>query len=239
MYKPPELSMARSEGQDAFWQSSGVPKEHRSDSLSAAFNNSGGKELLTKNYNQLCKHYGVTPSRNNPGKSHENGAIESPHGHFKRKLEQALLLKGNTDFASIGDYQKFIDLIIRKINKACQARFIEEQQYLLPLPQRRTHDYLEHYVRVTSSSTINIRRTTYSVPSRLIGEKLRVHLYDDNLKIYSGHIHLLTLKRVYVGKNRNGRLIDYQHVIHSLIRKPGAFRYSKIRDNLLPSEDYK
>ena len=109
----------------------------------------------------------------------------------------------------------------------------------MPLPQRRTHDYLEHYVRVTSSSTINIRRTTYIFPSRLIGEKLRVHLYDDNLKIYSGHIHLLTLKRVYVGKNRNGRLIDYQHVIHSLIRKPGAFRYSKIRDNLLPSEDYK
>lgn len=225
--------------QDALWKSSGVPKEHRSDSLSAAFNNSGGKEQLTKNYNQLCKHYGVTASRNNPGKSHENGAIESPHGHFKRKLEQALLLRGTTDFASIDDYQKFIDLIIRKINKACQARFTEEQQYLSPLPQRRTNDYLEHYVRVTSGSTINIRRTTYSVPSRLIGEKLRVHLYDDHLKIYSGHIYLLTLKRVYTAKNKNGRLIDYKHVIHSLIRKPEAFRYSQIRDDLLPSADYK
>lgn len=67
--------------QNAFWRCGGVPQEHRTDSLSAAFNNLAEQEQLTTRYHQLCHHYDVKPTRNNPGKSHENGAIESPHGH--------------------------------------------------------------------------------------------------------------------------------------------------------------
>jgi hypothetical protein len=29
----------------------------------------------------------MTPTRNNPGVSHENGSIESSHGHLESKLE--------------------------------------------------------------------------------------------------------------------------------------------------------
>ncbi len=45
------------------------------------------------------------PSRNNPGVAHENGGIESPHGHLKRRITQALMLRGSYDFASVVDYQ--------------------------------------------------------------------------------------------------------------------------------------
>ena len=31
---------------------------------------------LTRRYEELCAHYGMTPTRNNPGVAHENGAIE-------------------------------------------------------------------------------------------------------------------------------------------------------------------
>ncbi|WP_157752228.1 hypothetical protein [Shewanella benthica] len=44
------------------------------------------------------------------------------------------------------------------------------------LPARRTHDFSEQYVKVTSSSTISIKRVTYSVPSRLIGVTLLAHI---------------------------------------------------------------
>ena len=37
----------------------------------------------------------MTPTRNNLGVAHENGSIESPHGHLKRALEDALLLRGS------------------------------------------------------------------------------------------------------------------------------------------------
>jgi hypothetical protein len=36
----------------------------------------------------------MTPSRNNRGLAHENGAIESPHGHLKKAIEDELLLRG-------------------------------------------------------------------------------------------------------------------------------------------------
>jgi hypothetical protein len=63
--------------QDALWMAGGVPEEHRTDSLSAAFNNLAEREELTKRYHALCKHYGLRPTRNNTGVSHENGAIEA------------------------------------------------------------------------------------------------------------------------------------------------------------------
>ena len=225
--------------QTALWLSGGSPQEHRTDSLSAAFNNQFEKEQLTVRYQQLCQHYKIKASRCNPGKSHENGAIESPHGHFKRRLEQALLLRGNTEFSDVDEYQQLIDQVIKKKNRGCLALLQEERRHLTALPKRRTHDYLEHYVRVTSSSTIDIRRVTYTVPSRLIGEKICIHLFDDRLELYCGHVHVETLARVYATGTIRKRSVNYRHVIHSLVRKPQAFRSSQFRDDLLPSEDYR
>lgn len=225
--------------QSALWLSGGAPKEHRTDSLSAAFNNQAEKEQLTVRYEQLCQHYKMKPTRNTPGKSHENGAIESPHGHFKRRLEQALLLRGSSDFKSVDEYQAFIDGVMQKKNRGCQALLQEERKSLTTLPKQRTHDYVEHYIKVTSSSTIDLRRVTYTVPSRLIGEKICVHLFDERLEIYCGHVLVETISRVYPSKKHRGRAVDYRHVIHSLVRKPQAFRSSQLRDDLLPSEDYR
>jgi len=68
--------------QNALWALGGVPAEHRSDSLSAAFRNLDDDACAdqTRRYEALCAHYGMTPTRNNTGVAHENGAIESQHG---------------------------------------------------------------------------------------------------------------------------------------------------------------
>jgi hypothetical protein len=76
-----ESFVALAEGlQNALWALGGVPEQHRSDSLSAAFRNLDRRtqEDLTRRYEEMCTHYGMTPSRNNRGLAHENGAIESP-----------------------------------------------------------------------------------------------------------------------------------------------------------------
>lgn len=224
--------------QNALWRSGGVPLEHRTDSLSAAFNNLAEKEQLTARYHDLCRHYGLKATRNNPGVSHENGAIESPHGHLKRRIEQALLLRGSYDFASLEEYQIFIDGVVGKINRRCHTRFQEERVYLQELPKRRTQDYAEHRVLISSSSTFDLRRVTYTVPSRFIGERLYVQLYDERLELFHGHEKILELPRVYGTKTQRGRCVDYRHVIDSLVLKPQAFRYSQLRDDLLPSPDY-
>ena len=225
--------------QNALWRCGGVPRSHRTDSLSAAFNNLAEKEQLTKRYQDLCRHYHLKATRNNLGVSHENGAIESPHGHLKRRMSQALLLRGSNDFASLEDYQAFIDQVVSKLNRQCRVRWREELPHLQPLPKRRTHDYAEHSVVISSSSTFNLKRVTYSVPSRFIGERLYVQLYDERLELFHGHVPVLRLPRVYGVGSQRGQCVDYRHVIESLVNKPRAFRYSQLRDHLLPSPDYK
>ena len=80
--------------QDALWALGGVPKEHRTDSLSAAFRNlkRDAREDQTARYEALLADYGMEGSRNNRGVAHENGSIEGPHGHLKRAIEDALLV---------------------------------------------------------------------------------------------------------------------------------------------------
>ena len=106
-----ESFVALAEGlQNALWALGGVPLEHRSDSLSAAFCNldRDAQEDLTQRYQGLMRHYEMTPSRNNPGVAHENGSIESPHGHLKKALEDALLLRGSRDFDDLDAYRRFV-----------------------------------------------------------------------------------------------------------------------------------
>lgn len=215
----------------------GSPHEHRTDSLSAAYNNH--VNVWTDDYDALCKHYQMTPTRNNPGVSHENGAIEASHGSFKRRLSQHLKLRGSTDFSSVRFYQDFIDHVVERLNRRCRQRFIEEQKHLQPLPQHHFVDYQEVSVRVTRSATIEVRRVLYSVPSRFIRERLRVHLYHDRLECHFGHQRIVTLARIYPPGKTRGRRIDYRHIIVSLSAKPQAFRLSQLRDEILPNEQYR
>lgn len=238
-----ESFSALSEGlQDALWRLGGVPFEHRSDSLSAAYKNltKDAKEDATCRYDELFNHYDLTPTRNNRGKGHENGGVESPHGHLKNRIHQALLIRNSTDFQSVVAYQQWIDAIVRDINTCNRDKIAQERLHLNPLPLQRTVDYTEKVVGVSTTSTIIVNRVVYTVPSRLIGEKLRVHIYHDRLEAYLGTCHAITLPRQFApSKNRRGRCVDYRHVIGSLERKPQAFRYSQLRDDLLPSDTYR
>ena len=226
--------------QSALSLAGGSPIEHRTDSLSAAFNNHAEEQKLTASYEALCAHYNVRATRNNCGVSHENGAIECAHGSFKRRLDQALKLRGSVDFAGIKDYQAFLEKVSERLNKRCQSRFKDEQLALQALPGERFIDYSELSLKVTRSSTLEVKRVLYTVPSRLIGENVRVHVYHDRLAFFVGQTLTHTRPRVYpkAGQER-GRCIDYRHVIHSLSAKPQAFRFLQFRDELLPTDIYR
>ena len=220
----------------------GVPAEHRTDSLSAAYRNleQQARDDTTERYQALCSHYGMDASRNNPGRGHENGAIESPHGHLKRRIRQRLALRGSSDFDTVDDYRAFLESVAAGINRRNADRIRVEQAQLAPLPARCGMNYTEVTVRVTSSSTFTLRRVLYSVPARLIGERLRVHLYDDRLVLHHGGRELLTLERLRprAGEPR-ARNIDYRHVIDWLARKPRALAGLAFRDELLPDANWR
>ena len=236
-----ESYSALAEGlQNALHKCGGAPAEHRTDSLSAAYVNQSQKKQLTQSYEGLCLHYGMTGTTNNPGLGHENGAIETAHGSLKHRLDQAIKLRGSEDFASIAEYQALIDRCIERLNRYSVTRFKDEQKHLQPLPKYRFMAYSEVSAKVTTSSTIDVKRGLYTVPSRLIGETLRIHLYHDKLIGFVGQSQVIELVRVYPERAaERARRIDYRHVIHSLAAKPQAFRFSNFRDELFPDDHYR
>ena len=227
--------------QQALWSLGGVPQNHRTDSLSAAFRNltADQREDITKRYDAFVGHYGMDASRNNRGEAHENGAVESQNRHLKKAIEQALILRGSHDFATIEEYRCFIDLTVARRNKQRGAAVQAERAHLKPLPQRRTTDFTEIVAPVTRTGGFLIKSIFYSAPSQLIGQRLRVHLYDDRLEAFLGGTLVVSHSRARRrGDGHRVHVINYHHVIHALRRKPQALWSSIYRDSLFPRTQY-
>lgn len=226
--------------QNALWSLGGVPDEHRTDSLSAAFNNLAEQEELTRRYADLCKHYGLHASRNNLGESHENGSIESRQGTLKNAIEQALLLRGHRNFDELTDYRRFVAEVVARMNRRVSAKVTEERTALKSLPVRRTSEYEETDARVTKYSTASVKRILYSVPSRLIGHRPKFRVYPERIEAWLGDVCVFETVRGVVppGKQR-GKVIDYRHLVPTLKRKPGAFARWVLRDDMFPRAEYR
>src|SRR5437660_1908037 len=237
-----ESFVALAEGlQNALWALGRAPLQHRSDSLSAAFRNldADTRQDQPRRYESLCAHYRRAPTHNNRGLAHENGSIESPHGHLKRAIEDALLLRGSRDFDTVEAYRRFVDEIVGRRNARNGKRLDLERPALQALPARRTTDYEETIVTVTSTSGFSLKKVFYSVPSRLIGHRLRVRLYDDRIECFLGATALMTLRRGRPhSSGKRGHVVDYRHVMHALRRKPMALLNLVYREQLFPRRAY-
>ncbi len=226
--------------QNALWALGGVPEEHRTDSLSAAFNNLAEQEELTRRYADLCRHYGLRASRNNLGESHENGSIESRQGSLKNTIEQALLLRGHRRFDELSDYRRFVAETVARMNRRVATKVAEERAALKPLPVRRTSEYEEIDARVTKYSTVSVKRILYSVPSRLIGHRPKFRLYPERIEAWLGDVCVFeTVRGVVPSGKQRGKVLDYRHLIPTLRRKPGAFARWVLRDDMFPRAEYR
>ncbi len=238
-----ESFAALAEGlQNALWALGGTPAEHRSDSLSAAFRNlsADARDDITQRYAALMDHYGMTATRNNLGIAHENGSIESAHGHLKQALEDALLLRGSRDFSDLDAYRAFVDAVVGRRNANLAKPIALEKAALAALPKSRTTDFEEKVIPVTSSGGFTLRRVFYTVPSRLIGHRLRVRIFDDRLECFLGTTPVVRLRRGRpVSDTQGGHVVDYRHIIHALRRKPMALANLVYRDQMFPRPAYR
>ena len=125
-------------------------------------------------------------------------------------------------------------------NARNRARIDAERAVLGPLPGRRSDGFEETLVRVTSTGGFTLRRVFYTVPSRLVGHRVRVRLYDDRLVLYAGTEELMALPRGHAGPGgRRGRVVNYRHVLPSLRCKPMALLKWVYRDGLFPRDAYR
>ncbi|MFC1808475.1 IS21 family transposase [Candidatus Omnitrophota bacterium] len=219
--------------QNALWELGGTPKRHRTDRMSAAVNKDCHPEKFNRNYQALLNHYGITPERTNARRANENGDVETSHRHFKRAVDQALMLRGSKDFNDVTDYKKFLQGIARQLNIGRGQRFKEDLSTLRPLPAMRLNDYKDiNNIRVSTASTVRVQNNIYSVHSRLIGENVHARIHVDHVEIwYRQRIVDSFLRQRGSRKHR----IDYRHIIDWLVRKPGAFESYRYKQDLYPS----
>ena len=221
--------------QAAVYRLGAVPEILQTDNSSTATHQvEKGKKArdFNHNYRTFLDHYGVVPRSINVNSPDENGDIESVNGHFKRRIDQYLYLRGSRDFDSIDEYRSFLDDILIRGNKNRASKVNEELQVMRELPEARLPVYTEEEKTVSTFGTIRVKKVAYSVPSRLKGHKIRVRVYEDRIELFSGRKHIDTLPR----KTGCGYSVNYRHVIESLRRKPGAFANCRYKDQLFPNE---
>ena len=89
---------------------------------------------------------------------------------------------------------------------------------------------------VSRASAVRILKHSYSVSSRLMGHRLRVRLHADIVELHHRGERVAVMDRIIGGGKHQ---IDYRHIIHTLVRKPGAFRRYVFREALFPSLDFR
>ena len=227
--------------QRALFQLGRVPKYHQTDNSTAATHRipagqaalvDGHKRPFNVEYLSLMAHFGMTPRTTEVGAKEQNGDVEAANGAIKRRLEQQLLLRGSRDFDSVEAWQVFVDESLRKANAGRGQRVAEDLAAMRELAVAKLPEHVEDQVRVSEWSTVRIKHCAYSVPSRLIGEWVKVRIFDDRIEVYYADELQLGCERL---RGRNLHRIDYRHVIWSLIRKPGAFARYVFREEMFPS----
>lgn len=217
--------------QQALWEVGGVPVEHRTDSLAAAVTPRQTKAEFTAKYQGLLRHYGLQASHTNPGCGHENGDVEQSHYRFKQAVKQELLLRGSRDFMSRAAYEEFLRRLFQRRNQQRRARVAQDVAALRALPERRLDAYTVERHRVTKTSTIQVRSNFYSVPSQWIGEWVEVRVYGEHLEVWVAKKCLQRMERL---RGKGQAQINYRHLLHSLVRKPGAFAHYQYQPSLFP-----
>ena len=222
--------------QQALWELGGVPQRHRTDRLSSAVNNLSDRKEFTRRYQALMDHYGLIMEKINAREAHENGDAEQSHNRFKQAVDQALQLRGSRDFPDRIAYARFLHEVLDQRNAGRQKQLAEERAALASLPSGRLESYKRARVRVGPGSEIRVDRNTYSIHSRLVGEKVDVRLYAEHLEVWYGGCVVERIPRL---RGQGKHLINYRHVIDSLVRKPGAFENYKYREDMFPTSRFR
>ena len=227
--------------QRALFELGRVPEFHQTDNSTAATHRipdgsaecfDDGKRPFNAEYLALMKHLGMKPRTTAVGAKEQNGDVEATNGAFKRRLEQALLLRGSRDFETYDAWQAFIDRASRKANGNRSVRIAEDLVAMRELTVARLPEYTEERAKVSERSTVRIKYCAYSVPSRLKGTWVRVRIFEDKIEIRHANVVELACERL---RGRGLNRIDYRHVIWSLVRKPGGFARYVFREEMFPT----
>lgn len=221
--------------QAALWQLGKVPQICQTDNSSTATHQlrRGKKERgFNEAYLALLDNYRMRPATTNVRAPHENGDVESAHGHLRSYLKDSLDLRGSRDFDSHEHYLAFLARNCSERNANRREGLALELAAMRALPTHALPEYALEECRVSKDGVVRLAKIGYSVPARWAGKTLRAHLYEDRIELFHGRIVVEVAERRYGDR---GTYVNWRHLLEAMQRKPGAFRRYRYREHFFPS----
>jgi transposase len=181
----------------------------------------GQQREETQRFIAFRSHWGFQSEFCTPGEGHEKGGVEVENGYFRRNhlvpvpkvgsLEElnALLLQGARD-----DERRIISGRTQSIGEAMQL----EQEHLAPLAKEGFDLARVCFPQVNASACVKVLTNFYSVPAA-VGSGVQAKVYAAYVELWQ-HGGLLARHERCFGRQQ--KVLDLEHYLDVLLKKPGA-----------------
>lgn len=170
---------------------------------------------LNQDLVKMSIYYGFDINVTNCFSGNEKGYVES-----SVKILRNQIFATNYRFNSLEDARIYLTSQLIKLNETSNIE--EEKKHLLPYkPKLELADISEN--DVNSYSFVCVDNNFYSVPEYLVGKKVIVKKYYDQIHVYANNERVCQHNRTEGFREMK---VDIYHYLNTLTKKPGAIRNS-------------
>jgi hypothetical protein len=173
------------------------------------------KKELNEELLKMAMYYGFRVNVTNCFKGNEKGHVES-----SVKILRNQIFADKWSFNSLEDAQEYAYSQLLKLNENSQME--EERKHLQPYRPPLELAVISD-CKVNPSSLISVDTVFYSVPEHLVGKRVIVKKYHNEIRVYANNEMVAGHKRLFGNGNMQ---IDIYHYLNTLRKKPGAVRNS-------------
>jgi len=170
---------------------------------------------LNEDLLKMSVYYGFDINVTNCFKANEKGHVEKSVDVLRNQI-----FAERWTFNSLEDAREYAYSQLLKLNE--NSRIEEERKHLRPYRPPLELGILSE-PKVNPSSLVSVDTVFYSVPEHLVGKRVIVKKYHDEVRIYANNALVAKHKRKFGNGNMQ---IDIYHYLNTLKKKPGAVRNS-------------
>jgi transposase len=212
----------------AFHYFGGVFRRLRYDNLTSAVKKilRGYRREETARFIAFRSHWQYQAEFCTPGEGHEKGGVEGEAGYFRRN--HWVPIPAARDLAELNakllaDCRRDESRVIAGRTETVGALMLTEQQHLLPLVAEDFELAEVSYPQVNQAGCAKVRTNFYSVPLKA-GSVVEARAYSSVVEFRQSGAVIARHERSY---ERSQQILDLEHYLEVLERKPGALRGSK------------
>jgi transposase len=212
----------------AFHYFGGVFRRLRYDNLSSAVKKilRGYERKLTARFIAFRSHWQYQADFCTPGEGHEKGGVEGEVGYFRRNHWVPIPVA--RDLAELNakllvDCHRDESRMIAGRQESVGALLLTEKEHLLPLPAEDFELAEVSFPKVDQAGCAKVLTNFYSVPLKA-GFVVEARAYSSVVEFRQNGVPVAQHERSYA---RSQPILDLEHYLEVLERKPGALRGSK------------